>query len=208
MPVSTTFTMKKSAFPGVVVLCLLLVSACAPAPVEETAAETAEPDVLRYQVDASWPKELPNNWILWNSTGLHVDADDHIWIINRPRQVSMADAGAAQTPPISECCIPAPSVVEFDGSCRAMVKLASTSNPHVHTNYGNRAMEPLAHACMPFLLIIATKSDNPRNNSLRVRTQMKGERHMMNKCSKGSLKKPGLKECSTRNIGGPARFPD
>jgi hypothetical protein len=27
----------------------------------------------------------------------------------------MADAGAAQTPPISECCIPAPSVVEFDG---------------------------------------------------------------------------------------------
>ena len=114
MPVSTTFTMKISAFPGVIVFCFLVVSACAMAPVEETAAETAEPDVLSYQVDASWPKELPNNWILWNSTGLHVDADDHIWIINRPRQVSMADAGAAQTPPISECCIPAPSVVEFD----------------------------------------------------------------------------------------------
>ncbi len=114
MPVSTILKMVKSAFPVAIVLGLLLVTACTPAPSEETAAVTAEPTVPRYQVDASWPKDLPNNWILWNGTGLHVDEDDHIWVINRPRQVSMADAGAAQTPPISECCIPAPSVVEFD----------------------------------------------------------------------------------------------
>ena len=103
-------------FPSVIVLCIILVTACTPIPPEETPAEgqAAEPTVPHYQVDASWPRELPNNWILWNSTGIHVDEDDHIWIINRPRQVSMADAGAAQTPPISECCIPAPSVVEFD----------------------------------------------------------------------------------------------
>ena len=76
--------------------------------------QAAAQEIPRYKVDASWPKELPNNWILWNSTGLVVDQNDHIWVINRPRQVSMADAGAAQTPPISECCIPAPSLVQFD----------------------------------------------------------------------------------------------
>src|SRR5262245_38953342 len=70
--------------------------------------------VPRYKVDASWPKELPNNWILWNSTGLVIDKNDHIWVLNRPRQVSPADAAAAQKPPIGECCIPAPSIVEFD----------------------------------------------------------------------------------------------
>ena len=70
--------------------------------------------VPHYKVDSSWPKELPNNWILWNSTGLVIDKNDHIWILNRPRQVSPADAGAAQKPPIGECCIPAPSLVEFD----------------------------------------------------------------------------------------------
>jgi len=70
--------------------------------------------VPRYRVDAAWPKELPNNWILWNSTGLVIDKDDHIWVLNRPRQVTPADAGAAQNPPISQCCIPAPALVEFD----------------------------------------------------------------------------------------------
>ena len=98
------------------VLCLVLLAGCTAAPPGEPApdVQTQSSDVPRYQVDASWPKDLPNNWILWNGTGLQVDAEDHIWVVNRPRQVSMADAGAAQTPPISECCIPAPSLVEFD----------------------------------------------------------------------------------------------
>jgi hypothetical protein len=71
-------------------------------------------DLPRYEVDPTWPKELPNNWILSNSTGLFVDENDHIWVLHRPRQVPMGNAGAAQRPPISECCIPAPSVLQFD----------------------------------------------------------------------------------------------
>jgi hypothetical protein len=77
-------------------------------------SQTEAQNVPRYKVDASWPKELPNNWILWNSTGLVIDKNDHIWVLHRPRQVSPPDAGAIQKPPISECCSPAPSVVEFD----------------------------------------------------------------------------------------------
>ena len=67
-----------------------------------------------YKVDASWPKPLPNKWMLANAPAMAVDKNDHIWIANRPRQLALAEAGAAETPPISECCVPAPSVIEFD----------------------------------------------------------------------------------------------
>jgi hypothetical protein len=70
--------------------------------------------VPRYKVDPAWPKELPNNWIMWNSTGLFVDKGDHIWVQHHPRQVSAADAGAAFNPPAAACCIPAPTYVQFD----------------------------------------------------------------------------------------------
>src|ERR1700680_1987421 len=70
--------------------------------------------VPRYKVDPSWPKALPNNWIIWNSTGLVVDKDDHIWVQHHPRQVSAADAGAAFNPPTAECCVPAPTYIQFD----------------------------------------------------------------------------------------------
>lgn len=68
----------------------------------------------RYKPDPSWPKPLPNNWIMWNSTGLVVDKDDHIWVQHHPRQLSATDAAAAFDPPMAECCIPAPTYVQFD----------------------------------------------------------------------------------------------
>jgi hypothetical protein len=43
-----------------------------------------------------------------------VDKDDHIWVLHSPSWVLDDDAGAAQTPPLSECCRPAPAVLEFD----------------------------------------------------------------------------------------------
>jgi hypothetical protein len=71
-------------------------------------------DVPRYKVDASWPKELPNNWILGRVGGIAVDKEDHIWVLHSPNWVLKDEAGAAQKPPLSECCIPAPAVLEFD----------------------------------------------------------------------------------------------
>jgi DNA-binding beta-propeller fold protein YncE len=70
----------------------------------------------RYKVDPFWPKELPNNWILGQITGIAVDNDNHIWVLNEPRGVPKDDAGAAQTPPLSKCCIPAPAVIEFNAA--------------------------------------------------------------------------------------------
>lgn len=67
-----------------------------------------------YTVDPSWPKQFPYDWILGQVTGLAVDRADHIWVLHDPRGVPRDDAGAAQSPPWSHCCIPAPAVVEFD----------------------------------------------------------------------------------------------
>ncbi len=68
----------------------------------------------QFQVDPFWPKPLPNNWILGQVAGVAVDANDHVWIIQRPGSVTAEEAGAIQNPPLGECCAPAPSVIEFD----------------------------------------------------------------------------------------------
>jgi len=74
----------------------------------------------RYEVDAAWPKPLPNNWLIGQVGGLAVDKHDHIWINQRPRSLTDDEKGAvpnppARTEPRSLCCKPAPSVMEFDG---------------------------------------------------------------------------------------------
>ena len=37
----------------------------------------------RFEVDPLWPKPLPNHWIIGQTIGVSVDAQDHIWIIHR-----------------------------------------------------------------------------------------------------------------------------
>ena len=83
----------------------------APAPVAAAAPTTTPP---QFQVDAAWPRDLPNNWILGQVSGISVGPNDHIWIVHRPRTLTAREAGAVQNPPLSGCCVPAPSVIEFD----------------------------------------------------------------------------------------------
>jgi len=42
----------------------------------------------RFLVDPFWPKSLPNRWILGQVAGVAVDAQDHVWIIQRPKTLS------------------------------------------------------------------------------------------------------------------------
>ena len=99
--------MRKLEMPAFLIgLCSLLVIGFA--------SPVLAQDPPRYKLDASWPKELPNNWILGHVTGMAVDKDDHIWVLHSPSWVLDDDAGAAPTPPLSECCRPAPAVLEFD----------------------------------------------------------------------------------------------
>lgn len=71
-------------------------------------------DALQFKVDADWPKPLPNQWLLGQVAGVAVDRHDRIWIVQRPLSLTVDEAGAAQTPPRSECCKPAPSIMTFD----------------------------------------------------------------------------------------------
>ena len=76
-----------------------------------TAAHAQSP---AFRVDPYWPKPLPNNWILGQVGGMSVDAQDNIWVFQRPRSLTDDEKGAALNPPRSKCCVPAPSVLVFN----------------------------------------------------------------------------------------------
>ncbi|HLQ91413.1 MAG TPA: hypothetical protein VK148_15410 [Xanthobacteraceae bacterium] len=69
--------------------------------------------VPRFQVDPSWPQTLPNNWIIGTIGGITVDAQDHIWINQRPSSLDAREKRASTAPNV-KCCVPAPPVIEFD----------------------------------------------------------------------------------------------
>jgi DNA-binding beta-propeller fold protein YncE len=85
----------------------------APCPATAQSAETAIP---HFQVDALWPKPLPNNWILGQVGGLTVDRFDRIWVVQRPNSLTPRERAAEQNPPTSKCCAAAPPVLVFDQS--------------------------------------------------------------------------------------------
>jgi len=79
----------------------------------EARAKSAEAPM--FEVDPFWPKPLPNHWILGSTIGLAVDSRDHVYIIHRRDSFNeRTEIGAATDPVKSDCCIPAPNVLEFD----------------------------------------------------------------------------------------------
>ena len=75
-------------------------------------AAPASAEGPQFKVDPSWPKQLPNNWIIGQIGGMNVDAEDHIWVFQRPRSLRDVDLGSKKS---AKCCEAAPSVIEFDG---------------------------------------------------------------------------------------------
>ena len=71
----------------------------------------AEPP--KFQVDPSWPLPLPSNWIIGTIGGITVDAQDHIWINQRPSSLDAREKRASTASNV-KCCVPAPPVIEFD----------------------------------------------------------------------------------------------
>jgi hypothetical protein len=52
--------------------------------------------------------KLPNKWILGQVGGIYVDAQDNIWVFQRPRSLTDDEKAAALDPPRAKCCVPAP----------------------------------------------------------------------------------------------------
>ena len=67
-----------------------------------------------FAVDPSWPQQLPNDWILGSITSVFVDDRDHVWITHLPETLTPEEIAAVQDPPLGECCVPAPVVIELD----------------------------------------------------------------------------------------------
>ncbi len=57
---------------------------------------------------------MPDKWQLGTVAGVAVDRRDHIWIIQRAGSLTDDEKAASFNPPCTACCVPAPSVVEFD----------------------------------------------------------------------------------------------
>ena len=70
--------------------------------------------VPTFEVDPSWPREMPNNWILGSVTAVFVDSKDHVWVAHLPETLTPEETSAVQEPPIGTCCVPAPVVIELD----------------------------------------------------------------------------------------------
>ena len=58
----------------------------------------------KFAADASWPKPLPENWVTGQVSGVCVDREDHVFIVNR-RKITDKEAEVAQQ---------APPYIEFD----------------------------------------------------------------------------------------------
>jgi DNA-binding beta-propeller fold protein YncE len=106
---------KRDLLIGVTFLVLLAVLAVGQKMLERRAvAEAAGVQAPMFEVDPLWPKPLPNHWLLGNTIGVSVDAQDHVWIIHRAGSLEPKEVYASTNPPGASCCLPAPPVLEFD----------------------------------------------------------------------------------------------
>jgi DNA-binding beta-propeller fold protein YncE len=80
----------------------------------EAPAAAATGGVPTFQADPSWPREMPNKWIMGAVTAVFVDSQDHVWVTHLVETLTPEETSVVQDPPIGTCCVPAPTVIEFD----------------------------------------------------------------------------------------------
>ena len=107
---------NRHLYVGAAFLALLVALGISQTVLEKTAVvEGQAAQAPMFQVDPLWPKPLPNHWLIGSSIGVSVDAEDHVWIIHRPDSFNKrTETGANETPPIADCCLAAPPILEFD----------------------------------------------------------------------------------------------
>ena len=107
--------MKREIKIGAGIFIVLVALGIGQAALDRVAAEGKSVQAPRFEVDPMWPKPLPNHWLLGNVIGVGVDFQDHIWIVHRSAAtLDRKEIYAAADPPLAECCIGAPPVIEFD----------------------------------------------------------------------------------------------
>ena len=88
---------------GVLLSALALVAGAArPGAAPASQATSSANGAPKFQVDPAWPK-IPNNWQLGQVASVAVDAQDHVWVLQRPGTLSQEEKPRA-----------APPLLEFD----------------------------------------------------------------------------------------------
>ena len=107
--------MKRNLYVGAIFLTVLGTLIVASVFLQKKAAvEAAGVSAPRFEVDPLWPKPLPNHWILGQTIGVSVDAQDHVWIIHRAGSLEPGEVHATTKPQTAQCCAPADPILEFD----------------------------------------------------------------------------------------------
>jgi hypothetical protein len=134
---------RRNLFVGSSLLVLLAGLGVAQHMLEKTAAAQAKTAVQapRFEVDPMWPKPLPNHWVMGNTIGVGVDSQDHVYIIHRAGSLEAKEIYAAANPPASECCLPAPPVLEFDAEGN-LVRSWGGPNPAYEWPESNHGITP------------------------------------------------------------------
>jgi DNA-binding beta-propeller fold protein YncE len=107
--------MKRDYAIGVAFVLLIAALGIGQAALDRVAAEGKNVQAPRFEVDPMWPKPLPHHWLLGNVIGVGVDFQDHVWIVHRSSAtLDRKEIYASADPPLADCCIGAPPVIEFD----------------------------------------------------------------------------------------------
>ena len=114
------FKKNRKVYVGAAFVAILLALGVAQMIVGQTASAQAK-QAPKFEVDPFWPKPMPNNWVLGQTIGLTVDDRDHVWLIHRGNDPGTAGLDRTELafpteggPRVSECCVAAPPVLEFD----------------------------------------------------------------------------------------------
>jgi len=101
----------KPSLPIVVATCAVLAITAAILCPPSARAQTAAP---KYEADLSWPKPFPDRWVIGGLGGVCVDAQDHVFLLNR-QDVLDVDLNAGKKAPLIIEIDPAGNVVNSWG---------------------------------------------------------------------------------------------
>ena len=69
--------------------------------------------VPTFTADPLWPKPLPNHWLMGQTIGVSVDAQDNVWVIHRAGSLEPGELHATTKPQTAQCCAPAPPILSL-----------------------------------------------------------------------------------------------
>src|SRR6202050_449563 len=90
----------------------------------------AQSITLQYEVDPTWPKPLPENWVTGQVSGVCADGQDHVFIVNRNDMTDKEAEVSRQAPPFIEFDADGKVVNSF-GDWFSIVPVAKSSRASV-----------------------------------------------------------------------------